>query len=153
MRNTTKSVPTTWSPSQVALVDGVEITHGQKLVVDGSAGTYTFRHVSRDGSLTCWGGEPHNQSWRSFSADRCHLPGWVAPAAATDVTDKPSRASKYAAFEMWASVNQGKTFSTTELIEISGFSAPTLTKYVTDSMFFEKVKRGQWRVLIIAEKE
>lgn len=148
-----KKTATTWNPQSAALIDGVEVTTGQKLVIEGEAGSYVFRHVSKDGSMTCWGGESQHESWRSFSADRCHLPGWVAPAKAEHQEEKTSRASKYAAFELWAEANQGKTFSLVDLIAVSGFSAPTMQKYLANSVQFEKVKRGLWRVLIIADKK
>lgn len=142
MRNTTKH--TSWSPPTDAVVDGVSIEAGQKLVIENETGVFHFRHLGKDGSLCCWGGENQHESWRNFAPSRCHLPGWVPSSSAPE--EKQSRASKYGAFEMWASANQGKTFTTAELVEVSGFSTATLLKYLPESLHFEKLKRGSWRI-------
>jgi len=147
MRNTTK--PPSWSPPTTAIIDGIEVEAGQKLVIEGENGVFHFRHVGRDGSICCWGGETQHESWRSFVAGRCHLPGWVPTAA--DPEEKQSRASKYSTFEMWATANQGKTFTTADLVEVSGFSTATLLKYLPESLYFDKVKRGTWRIRQIDE--
>jgi hypothetical protein len=135
--------PVTTNP----IVDDVAIERDQQLVVENEEGSFFFRYIGPDGSLTCWGGSKGHESWRNFRADRCHLPGW-RPAAVVDaeVAEKSSRAARYSAFEMWAGAHQNEVFTTSQLTDISGFSTPTLLKYLESSLIFEKVKRGTWRV-------
>lgn len=130
----------------LATVDGVGIDAGQRLIVENEGGAFHLRSIARDGSLTVWGGLSGHESWRSFRSDRCHLPGWRPPVQLDAETEKPTRASRYDAFELWAGMHPDETFSTQELADVSGFSVPTITKYLTESLIFEKVKRGQWRV-------
>jgi len=79
-------------------VDGAAIEAGQQIVVENEEGSYFFRYIGPDGSLTCWGGTKGHESWRNFRVERCHLPGW-RPTAVVDEenADKATRASRYAA--------------------------------------------------------
>lgn len=130
----------------VAEVDGIEIQAGQRLIIEGEEGAYSFRYLMADGSLTCWGGVHQHESWRSFRAERCHLPGWV-PALDPEAEDTMSRSGRYGAFEAWAISHQGEVFTTQQLTEVSGFSSATMLKYLKTSLLFEPVKKGTWRVL------
>jgi len=131
-------------------LDGVRIEEGQKILVEDEPGNYTFKYVDKNGDVTCWGGLSGNEMWRSFRASRCHPPTW-APSSATE--QMSSRAGKYAAFETWARSHDGEQFTTEQLVEVSGFSHQTTLKYLSDSLFFMKVKKGLWEVRNIAERE
>lgn len=128
---------------KTAVVDGAEIEAGQRLIVEGEEGGFTFRYVMPDGSLTCWGGVNQHESWRSFRPEKCHRPGWVPPL---DPEEHVSRSGRYGAFEAWASQHQNETFTTAELVEVSGFSSATMLKYLKTSLLFEPQKKGTWRV-------
>lgn len=128
-----------------AMVDGVPIEEGQKLIIEGEEGGFSFRYVNSDGSLTCWGGVNQHESWRSFRPERCHMPGWVPPAN-EDSGEKVTRSGRYGAFEAWAHAHQGEVFSTQQLVDIAGFSSATMVKYLKESLLFEPVKKGTWRV-------
>lgn len=128
-----------------AVVDGVAIEAGQKLVIEAEEGIYSFRYLEADGSLTCWGGHNQHESWRTFRASRCHMPGWVAPTAG-DQPEKITRASRYEVFEAWALAHQGEVFTTQQLVDVAGFSAVTMVKYLKESLLFEQIKKGTWRV-------
>jgi hypothetical protein len=127
-------------------IDGVDIEPGQQIVVENEDGSYYFRYLGTDGSLTCWGGPSGHGAMRSFRQERCHLPGWRPPVVEEDGTEKTTRASRYSAFELWASTHQNETFTTAQLVEISGFSNATVLKYLATSLIFEQIKRGTWRV-------
>ena len=129
-----------------AEVDGQQIEAGQRLIIEGEEGVFAFRYMNDDGSLTCWGGVNQHESWRSFRSSRCHMPGWVPPAD-PDADEKVSRSGRYGAFEVWALAHQGETFSTQQLVEVSGFSSATMVKYLKTSLLFEPIKKGTWRVL------
>lgn len=133
-------------------VDGTVIEVGQQIVVEKEEGSYFFRYIGPDGSLTCWGGTKGHESWRNFRLDRCHLPGW-RPTAVLDEenAEKTTRASRYAAFELWARTHQNESFTTSQLVEVTGFSTSTMLKYLTTSLIFEQVKRGTWRVRDLTE--
>ena len=128
-----------------AVVDEVQIDAGQKLIIEGEEGTFAFRYLNTDGSLTCWGGVNQHESWRSFRPERCHMPGWVPPVD-EDSTEKTSRSGRYGAFEAWAHAHQGEVFSTQQLVEVAGFSSATMLKYLKESLLFEQIKKGTWRV-------
>jgi len=130
-----------------AIVDGVEIESGQRLIIESEEGVFSFRYLNTDGSLTCWGGVNQHESWRSFRPERCHMPGWV-PALDPDADDTMSRSGRYGAFEAWAIANQGEVYTTQQLVEVSGFSSATMLKYLKTSLLFESVKKGTWRVLL-----
>lgn len=129
----------------VAEVDGASIEEGQRLIIEGEEGAFAFRYANTDGSLTCWGGVHQHESWRSFRADRCHLPGWVPPAD-PNADEKVSRSGRYGAFEAWALSKQGESFTTQQLVDVSGFSHATMLKYLKTSLIFAQVKKGTWRV-------
>lgn len=129
-----------------AEVDGIPIESGQRLIIEGEEGVFAFRYQNPDGSLTCWGGVNQHESWRSFRLDRCHMPGWV-PALDPEADDTMSRSGRYGAFEAWAHAHQGEVFSTQQLVDVAGFSSATMLKYLKESLLFEPVKKGTWRVL------
>jgi hypothetical protein len=133
----------------VTEIDGQTVEAGQRLLIEGEEGAYSFRYLNPDGSLTCWGGVNQHESWRSFRAERCHMPGWV-PTHDRDRSEdeNTSRSSRYGAFELWALANQGETFTTQQLVDVSGFSSATMLKYLKTSLLFEPVKKGTWRVLL-----
>jgi hypothetical protein len=135
-----------------AVVDGVEIHQGQRIVVEGVDGAFRFDSLRSDGSLTCWGGPKGFGSWRSFRADQCHLLGWTPAVVDEDggvdseAVSSLSRAARWELFESWALGHALEQYSTKRLAEIAGFSVATMSKYLEESLFFERVKRGVWQV-------
>lgn len=129
-----------------ANIDGVDIERGQLIIVENEEGSFYFRYQDQGGSITCWGGPKGHEAMRSFRAERCHLPGWRPVVVEADGTEKTTRASRYQAFEIWAATHQNETFTTAQLVEVSGFSNATMLKYLAGSLIFEQVKRGSWRV-------
>ncbi|MGA1697546.1 MAG: hypothetical protein ACO4AZ_01565 [Ilumatobacteraceae bacterium] len=135
------------------VLDGVEVTSGDKFVVEDEEGVYKFKWLEADGSLTCWGGTSQRESYRTFAFDRCHPVGWARPVSDDDAsTASVTRAGRYELFEAWASKHAEEQFTTVELAEIAGFSNQTMLKYLESSFLFTKVKRGLWRVNDIAPR-
>lgn len=56
------------------------------------------------------------------------------------------RTDKWRALEEWAKKNTYQEVTTEQLVEISGFSYPTVLNYVKTSPYFRKIQRGQWEV-------
>lgn len=56
------------------------------------------------------------------------------------------RADKWRTLEEWAKKNTYHEVTTEQLVEISGFSYPTVLNYVKTSPYFRKIQRGQWEV-------
>lgn len=70
------------------------------------------------------------------------------------VLERPAtRADKYAEFEEWAGLHDGEQFSTEELMSQSGFSRPTILKYLKESLYFKKVKKGLWEATRPPERD
>lgn len=63
------------------------------------------------------------------------------------------RKDKWSSFDSWAKEHQAEQFTTEQLVEIAGFSYPTVLKYVSESPLFNKVKKGLWEVLLIPERD
>lgn len=59
-----------------------------------------------------------------------------------DMTHKPSRADQYKAFEQWASDHDSEQYTTDQLVEVSGFSYPTVLRFIDGNPHFHKVKKG-----------
>lgn len=59
-----------------------------------------------------------------------------------EITPKVSRADQYKAFEKWASDHDSEQYTTEQLVEVSGFSYPTVLRFIDGSPFFHKVKKG-----------
>lgn len=75
------------------------------------------------------------------------LLGMVNHEEAQPAMVKPeSRKSKWAKLEQWAKKNQGKEFTTDEIVENSDFSYQTTLKHISESPLFVKVKKGLWRI-------
>lgn len=55
-----------------------------------------------------------------------------------------SRAARYRRLDDLAATNFAKEFTTEELMEQSGFSYPTILKYLKDSRCWRKAGRGRW---------
>lgn len=56
------------------------------------------------------------------------------------------RADKWKILEDWAKINTYQEVSTEKVMEISGFSYPTVLNYIKTSPYFRKIQRGQWEV-------
>lgn len=56
------------------------------------------------------------------------------------------RADKWKILEDWAKTNTYQEVSTEKVMEISGFSYPTVLNYIKTSPYFRKIQRGQWEV-------
>jgi len=65
---------------------------------------------------------------------------------------EPKRKDKWEAFIEWANENEGKKFTTEQLEKKSGFSYQTTLTYVKTSPVFEKIKKGQYRVIPVADR-
>jgi len=65
---------------------------------------------------------------------------------------EPKRKDKWGAFIEWANENEGKKFTTEQLEKKSGFSYQTTLTYVKTSPVFEKIKKGQYRVIPLHER-
>lgn len=62
--------------------------------------------------------------------------------AVVDISHKASRADLYKAFEKWASEHDSEQYTTDQLVEIAGFSYPTVLKFIDGNPHFHKVKKG-----------
>jgi len=60
-----------------------------------------------------------------------------------------SRKDKYQAFEEWSRSHIGEQFSTQTLAEESGFSYPTILKFLKESPLFKRVKNGWWEPVVV----
>jgi hypothetical protein len=58
------------------------------------------------------------------------------------------RAEKYADFEEWSTRHEGEQFSTSDLVEKSGFSSQTVLKYLKTSTHFIKIKQGLYECCV-----
>jgi hypothetical protein len=52
-----------------------------------------------------------------------------------------SARDKWATFDAWTKEHQAEQFTTEQLVEIAGFSYPTVLKYVSESPLLAKSKR------------
>lgn len=74
-------------------------------------------------------------------------------AHAAEQNEKPEkRKDKWDSFIVWANENENKTFTTEELMTQCGFSYPTTLEYIKISPVFEKLKKGQYRVIPLADR-
>ena len=56
------------------------------------------------------------------------------------------RSNKYGAFITWSKDKIGEQYTTETLVEVAGFSYPTVLKFLTDSTNFRKIKKGIWEI-------
>jgi hypothetical protein len=56
------------------------------------------------------------------------------------------RADKYDAFIDWTKDKLFEQYTTEALVEVAGFSYPTVLKFLQDSPHFRKVKKGIWEI-------
>jgi hypothetical protein len=56
------------------------------------------------------------------------------------------RSNKYDAFISWTKDKIGEQHSTEALVEVAGFSYPTVLKFLTESTHFRKIKKGIWEI-------
>lgn len=55
----------------VTLPDGRTLTAGMVITITGVEGQFTFRYGRFNGKeVTCWGGVPKHEAWRSFRPDQ-----------------------------------------------------------------------------------
>lgn len=62
--------------------------------------------------------------------------------AIIDTSPKTSRADLYKSFERWASEHDSEQFTTDQLVEVAGFSYPTVLKFIDGNPHFHKIKKG-----------
>ena len=74
--------------------------------------------------------------------------GFVGKQALAEVKESApvKRADKWKILEDWAKTNTYQEVSTEKVMEISGFSYPTVLNYIKTSPYFRKIQRGQWEV-------
>ena len=75
---------------------------------------------------------------------------YIKEEAEKEKTEK--RKDKWDSFIEWANENEGKKFTTEQLEKKSGFSYQTTLTYVKTSPVFEKIKKGQYRVIPVADR-
>lgn len=75
---------------------------------------------------------------------------YIKQEAEKEKTEK--RKDKWDSFIEWANENEGKKFTTEQLEKKSGFSYQTTLNYVKTSPVFEKIKKGQYRVIPISDR-
>lgn len=56
------------------------------------------------------------------------------------------RADKYDAFIDWTKDKVGEQYATDALVEVAGFSYITVLKFLSDSPYFRKIKKGIWEI-------
>ena len=56
------------------------------------------------------------------------------------------RADKYDSFIDWTKDKLFEQYTTEALVEVAGFSYPTVLKFIQDSSYFRKVKKGLWEI-------
>lgn len=56
------------------------------------------------------------------------------------------RADKYDAFIDWSKDKLFEQYTTDALVEVAGFSYPTVLKFLQESPHFRKVKKGLWEI-------
>ena len=56
------------------------------------------------------------------------------------------RADKYDSFIDWTKDKLFEQYTTEALVEVAGFSYPTVLKFIQDSPYFRKVKKGLWEI-------
>lgn len=56
------------------------------------------------------------------------------------------RSDKYDSFIDWTKDKVGEQFTTETLVEVAGFSYVTVLKFLDESQYFKKIKKGLWEV-------
>lgn len=56
------------------------------------------------------------------------------------------RSDKYDALIAWTRDKVGEQYTTEAVVEVAGFSYPTVLKFLQDSPHFRKVKKGLWEI-------
>ena len=56
------------------------------------------------------------------------------------------RVDKYDSFIDWTKDKLFEQYTTEALVEVAGFSYPTVLKFIQDSPYFRKVKKGLWEI-------
>ena len=56
------------------------------------------------------------------------------------------RVDKYDSFIDWTKDKIFEQYTTEALVEVAGFSYPTVLKFIQDSPYFRKVKKGLWEI-------
>lgn len=74
---------------------------------------------------------------------------YIGQKAVEQGKQKPEkRRDKWGSFMEWAKTQDGKEFTTEQLVEKSGFSYQTTLNFVNETPEFIKVKRGLYRVSV-----
>lgn len=112
---------------------------------------YVLQIWEREGSQ----GNP-GKFLRTYAVNDSMVDGLVAKyVGKTAPAEAPSekRASRYDAFIKWSRDHIDEQFTTEQLTEQSGFSYPTTLKFLQESPYFRKVKRGVWEPCDPAKKK
>jgi len=86
----------------------------------------------------------------SYSIDEKTIIKLVADFCGEEISEddisvtKEKRADKYDALVSYAKENIFRQCTTEELVEVSGFSYQTTLKYLQESAWYKKVKKGLW---------
>lgn len=56
------------------------------------------------------------------------------------------RADKYDALISWTKDKVGQQYTTDSVVEVAGFSYPTVLKFLQESPHFRKIKKGLWEI-------
>ena len=66
--------------------------------------------------------------------------------AAERTLKAPKRSEKWRALEDWAKQHFLEEVTTEQMVEVAGFSYPTVLNYLKTSPYFRKIKKGVWEV-------
>lgn len=66
------------------------------------------------------------------------------------IAHKPSRKERTKALIKFAKDNHGKQFTTEQLVEVAGFCHATTLKFLNDTPYFHKIKRGLYEARDVA---
>lgn len=66
------------------------------------------------------------------------------------IAHKPSRKERTKALIKFAKENHGTQFTTEQLVEVAGFCHATTLKFLNDSPYFHKIKRGLYEARDVA---
>ncbi len=73
-------------------------------------------------------------------------------ANAPQIEHKASRKERVANLIKFAKANHGKEFTTEELVEVAGFCHATTLKFLNDTPYFKKIKRGLYEAIDVASE-
>lgn len=119
---------------------------GDLIKIEGIIGTTTFWSASKpadgDWNVTVWWANHH------FRDVTCRRVAGVQKVQTVDTGGKGSRAIKQEAIIRYALENRGNLVTVAEMVKVSGFSIPTVSKFLQSRPdMFQKIKRGTFQIL------